>query len=138
MTEEDSKDIFKEKLDEMLGDPLLYDIKDDITIEEINSLIDLEYGRAMTITVNRADGDCYTVIVNQNGTVKDIKSAINRHFMLKMQRENGPKHISWKYVWRTYWLYFDGQKLRNDKDKLKTYGIRNNDTVCFIKRLREK
>lgn len=92
----------------------------------------------MTIEVTRADMETYTVIVNQNATVGDLKRAVKRHFELKMQREDGPKHISWKYVWKTYWLYFEGQKLKDDNKNLKEYGIRNKDQVTFVKRLKEK
>ncbi|KAK2148795.1 hypothetical protein LSH36_482g01014, partial [Paralvinella palmiformis] len=42
------------------------------------------------------------------------------------------------YIWKTYWLYFQGQKLMDDHRKIKEYGIGNKDEVTFIKRLRQK
>lgn len=133
------------------------------------------------------------VVVVQNGTVLDLKHAIQRHMTLKLSRSKGKKHISWytfilfcslhylktkwtairviesalyfliqptsftflqilakfvascrtkilvcpshslltvpvthtplysfrKYIWKRYWLYFEGQKLTEDKKQLK-------------------
>lgn len=74
----------------------------------------------------------------QNATVLDLKKAIRRFMELKQQREGGVKHVSWRYVWRTYQLVFQGEKLEDDKTRLKDYGIRNRDEVTFMKRLRKK
>ena len=38
------------------SDPLLCDLPTEITLEEINSQIALEYGQAMVVNVRRADG----------------------------------------------------------------------------------
>ncbi|XP_048728303.1 U11/U12 small nuclear ribonucleoprotein 25 kDa protein-like [Ostrea edulis] len=119
-------------------DPLLCDLPPEVTLEEINSFIALEHGQAIVVNVHRADGEVLSVVVVQNGTVLDLKHAIKRHMTLKLSRSKGKKHISWKYIWKRHWLYFDGQKLTEDKKLLKEYGIRNKDEVTFIKRLKEK
>ncbi|XP_062607585.1 U11/U12 small nuclear ribonucleoprotein 25 kDa protein-like [Saccostrea cucullata] len=119
-------------------DPLLYDLPPEVTLEEINSFIALEHGQAIVVNVRRADGEVLSVVVVQNGTVLDLKHAIKRHMTLKLARSKGKKHISWKYIWKRYWLYFEGQKLNEDKKPLKEYGIRNRDEVTFIKRLKER
>ncbi|XP_061193717.1 U11/U12 small nuclear ribonucleoprotein 25 kDa protein-like [Saccostrea echinata] len=119
-------------------DPLLYDLPPEVTLEEINSFIALEHGQAIVVNVRRADGEVLSVVVVQNGTVLDLKHAIKRHMTLKLSRSKGKKHISWKYIWKRYWLYFEGQKLNEDKKPLKEYGIRNRDEVTFIKRLKER
>lgn len=64
-------------------DPLLRDLPPDVTLDELNSLIALEHGRAMTVVVNRADGDSYSVVVEQKATVMDLKKAIKRHVTLR-------------------------------------------------------
>lgn len=131
-------DIFEEGLALMVQDPLLCDLPIQVTLEEVNSQVALEYGQAMTVRVCKADGEVMPIVVVQSATVLDLKKAICRYMELKQQREGGVKHISWKYVWRTFHLVFNGEKLEDDKRKLKDYGIRNRDEVTFLKKLRRK
>ncbi|XP_071776807.2 U11/U12 small nuclear ribonucleoprotein 25 kDa protein isoform X2 [Centroberyx gerrardi] len=114
-------DIFEEGLARLVQDPLLCDLPIQVTLEEVNSQIALEYGQAMTVRVLKADGEVMPIVVVQNATVLDLKKAICR-----------------RYVWRTYHLVFQGEKLDDDKMRLKDYGIRNRDEVTFMKRLRKK
>ncbi|KAF7646998.1 hypothetical protein LDENG_00179300 [Lucifuga dentata] len=131
-------DIFEEGLARLVQDPLLCDLPIQVTLEEVNSQIALEYGQAMTVRVLKADGEVMPIVVVQNATVLDLKKAIRRFMELKQQREGGVKLISWQYVWRTYHLVFQGEKLEDDKMRLKDYGIRNRDEVTFMKKLRKK
>lgn len=131
-------DIFEEGLALMVQDPLLCDLPIQVTLEEVNSQVALEYGQAMTVRVCKADGEVMPIVVVQSATVLDLKKAICRYMELKQQREGGVKHIGWKYVWRTFHLVFNGEKLEDDKRKLKDYGIRNRDEVTFLKKLRRK
>lgn len=119
-------------------DPLLNTLPVPFTLEEINSLVALENGQAMTVNVYRADDEIMPVIVEQTATVLDMKHAIQRYLTLKQSRENVKTKISWRYVWKTYSLFYDGQRLIDDHRKLKDYGIGNRDTVTFIKRFKEK
>lgn len=131
-------DIFEEGLALMVQDPLLCDLPIQVTLEEVNSQVALEYGQAMTVRVCKADGEVMPIVVVQSATVLDLKKAICRYMELKQQREGGVKHISWRYVWRTFHLVFNGEKMEDDKRKLKDYGIRNRDEVTFLKKLRKK
>lgn len=131
-------DIFEEGLARLVQDPLLCDLPIQVTLEEVNSQIALEYGQAMTVRIVKADGEIMPIVVVQNATVLDLKRAIRRFMELKQQREGGVKYISWRYVWRTFLLTYQGEKLEDDKIKLKDYGIRNRDEVTFMKRLRKK
>lgn len=131
-------DIFEEGLALMVQDPLLCDLPIQVTLEEVNSQVALEYGQAMTVRVCKADGEVMPIVVVQSATVLDLKKAIRRFMELKQQREGGVKHVSWKYVWRTFHLVFNGEKLEDDNRKLKDYGIRNRDEVTFLKKLRKK
>ncbi|XP_077304933.1 U11/U12 small nuclear ribonucleoprotein 25 kDa protein [Lithobates pipiens] len=131
-------DVFQEGLAMMVQDPLLCDLPIQVTLEEINSQIALEFGQAMTVNVCKADKDIMPIVVVQNATVLDLKRAIQRYIQLKHQREGGIQHVSWKYVWRTYYLAFGGEKLDQDEKSLREYGIKNRDEVCFVKRLRKK
>ncbi|XP_066432232.1 U11/U12 small nuclear ribonucleoprotein 25 kDa protein [Eleutherodactylus coqui] len=131
-------DIFQEGLAMMVQDPLLCDLPIQVTLEEINSQIALEFGQAMTVRVCKADGEVMPVVVIQNATVLDLKRAIQRYIQLKHQREGGIQHISWKYVWNTYQLSFSGEKLESDDKSLREYGIKNRDEVVFMKKLKKK
>lgn len=131
-------DIFQEGLAMIVQDPLLCDLPIQVTLEEIHSQIALEYGQAMMVKVNKADGETMPIVVVQSATVLDLKKAIQRFVQLKQSREGGIQHISWKYVWRTYLLMFNGEKLMEDRKKLKDYGIKNRDEVTFVKKLRKK
>lgn len=140
LSHQETMERIKEGLVKLTQDPLLSDLPVDVTLEEISSQIALEYGQSMTINVRRADDKLYPVVVPQAATVRDLKVAIKRHVILKLFRDTSrpQKHISWKYIWRTYWLHFDGQKLTDDRKLIKDYGIRNRDEVKFIKRLQQK
>ncbi|XP_047214670.1 U11/U12 small nuclear ribonucleoprotein 25 kDa protein-like [Girardinichthys multiradiatus] len=131
-------DIFEEGLARLVQDPLLCDLPIQVTLEEVNSQIALEYGQAMTVKVLKADGEIMPIVVVQNATVLDLKKAICRFMELKQQREGGVKYISWRYVWRTYHLVFQGEKLEDDTMRLKDYGIWNRDEVTFMKQLKKK
>lgn len=119
-------------------DPLLEDLPQEVTLEEVTSQLALEYGQAMSINVCRADGQVMRVVVVQDATVLDLKHAIKRYVKLKQKRQNGTEILSWRYVWRRYWLYFDGQKLMDDSKPLKEYGIRNKADVTFKHRLKQQ
>ena len=130
---------YKEALDEMLGDPLLADLPPDITLSELQSRITMELGQAMTIMIKRADGFIYPVIVPMNATVKDLKNEIERYVILQLTREGEEgKSISWRYIWKTYWLVFNGVKLKDLNTILRDIGLSNRSEVHFIKRLQSK
>ncbi|KAK2176123.1 hypothetical protein NP493_681g00009 [Ridgeia piscesae] len=139
LSHKEAMELFKDCLAELIvGDPLLSDLPTAVTREEVSSQIALAHGQAMTVNVRRADDHVLPVVVVNSATVHDLKRAIHRHVMLKQERENGTLHISWRYIWKSYWLYFNGEKLTKDNRPLKEYGIRNKDEVTFIKRLRPK
>ncbi|TRY89229.1 hypothetical protein DNTS_025398 [Danionella cerebrum] len=131
-------DIFENGLAMIVQDPLLCDLPIQVTLEEVNSQVALEYGQAMTVRVSKADGEIMPIVVVQSAKVQDLKKAIRRYVELKQQRKGGIEHISWRYVWRTYHLVFNGEKLDDDNKNLKDYGIRNRDEVTFMKTLRKK
>ncbi|KAH9496705.1 U11/U12 small nuclear ribonucleoprotein [Bulinus truncatus] len=122
----------------IVNDPLLRDLDPHVTLEEVNSMIALEYGQAMVVNVRRQDGEIVPIVVTQKAKVIDLKHAVKRHFTLRQIRTGGSTHISWRYIWKRYWLCFNGEKLADDNRKLKSYGIRNRDSVSFMKKLREK
>ncbi|XP_061556917.1 U11/U12 small nuclear ribonucleoprotein 25 kDa protein isoform X2 [Phycodurus eques] len=101
LTHADILDIFEEGLARLVQDPLLCDLPIQVTLEEINSQIALEYGQAMTVKVLKADGEIMPIVVVQDASVLDLKKAIRRFVVLKQQREGGVRHISWGESWKT-------------------------------------
>ncbi|KAL3891620.1 hypothetical protein ACJMK2_003874 [Sinanodonta woodiana] len=139
MNHREAMEKIKQVLNQLVtSDPLLCDLPSEVTPEEINSQIALEYGQAMVVNVRRSDDVIMPIVITQNATVLDLKHAIQRYVNLKQVREGGKQHISWRYVWKRHWLYFNSQKLTDDNKKLKDYEIRNKDEVTFVKRLKEK
>jgi U11/U12 small nuclear ribonucleoprotein 25 kDa protein len=138
----DAVDLVRKSIDSLLStDPLLSDLPTAITLDEVRSQIDLEHGQAMTVVVERHDGVSLQVIVRQKASVRDLKKAIEKATNLRLtrqeQKQKTPK-INWKYVWKTYWLHFRGQKLKSDESQLHDYHIHNGDRIGFIKRLKIK
>ena len=134
-------DIVKQSLDRLLAaDALLNDLPSSVTLEEVNSLVALEHGQAMNVIVEKEDGSSFTVIIHQRATVGDLKKAIERAITLKMvrQHQQHSPRISWKYVWKTYWLVAHGIKLKKDYQFVKEFSIKSNDCVSFIRRLKDK
>ncbi|XP_015667476.1 U11/U12 small nuclear ribonucleoprotein 25 kDa protein [Protobothrops mucrosquamatus] len=123
----------------LVRDPLLCDLPAQVTPEEIGSQVALEYGQAMTVRVRRVDAPeaPMPVVVVQSASVLELKKALRRFVQLRQERQGGARHISWRHVWRTYSLTFGGEKLADDRKKLREYGIRNRDEVSFVKRLRQ-
>uniref|UniRef100_L7M6D3 SNRNP25 ubiquitin-like domain-containing protein n=1 Tax=Rhipicephalus pulchellus TaxID=72859 RepID=L7M6D3_RHIPC len=120
------------------NDPLLNNLHPEVTTDELKLYLALEHGQAMSLVVHKANGDYYTVVVEQKATVLDLKKAIRRHVTLRMARKGVKRVLSWKYVWKTYWLSFDGELLKEDKALLRDFGIRNNSQLTFVKRLHER
>lgn len=45
--------------------------------------------------------------------------------------------ISWRYIWRTYFLEFNGIILDDDNQLLSHYNIRNKSVLGFVKRTKK-
>jgi U11/U12 small nuclear ribonucleoprotein SNRNP25 len=97
-------------------------------------------GSALTIKVIRGDGEAVKVVVERQGaTVGHLKRAIQRQVALNLLRDTGrDRSISWRYVWKTYWLSYEGDKLKDDNALLINLGIVNKASVNFVKRYRDK
>lgn len=109
----------------------------DVTLDEINAQIAVEYGQSMTVFVQRGDGEEIPVIVKQGvSRVMDLKRALKQHMTLKFQRSGENAKISWRHIWRTHWLSFNGVKLIDDKEFLQKYGIVNKSVLMFVKKMK--
>ncbi|XP_065919295.1 U11/U12 small nuclear ribonucleoprotein 25 kDa protein-like [Dysidea avara] len=130
--------LVKNGIQELLSDPILSDLDVDISVEELQDVLHLEQGKAITLYLRRFDDSILPIVVLQGATVGDLKKAIQRYVIRKHVKEGGTPFISWRYVWKTYWLVYDKQKLADDSVKLTSYGITNRDEISFLKRLRRE
>uniref|UniRef100_A0A8B9UMA2 Small nuclear ribonucleoprotein U11/U12 subunit 25 n=1 Tax=Anas zonorhyncha TaxID=75864 RepID=A0A8B9UMA2_9AVES len=125
-------ELFQAALARLVQDPLLCDLPPQVTPEEIGSQVALEYGQAMTVRVCKADGETMPVVVVQNATVLELKKALRRHVQLRQARQGAlPRSpaalplnlfcffLPRKYIWRTYHLTYAGEKLADDRKKLR-------------------
>ncbi|KOM44810.1 hypothetical protein LR48_Vigan06g011600 [Vigna angularis] len=119
-------------LTNLLDDPILSDVPKNPTLADVDTLISLELGSAMRISVLKLDGSTLDVIVMNSATVKDLKLAIKRKVNDMEQSGMGHRHISWKHVWANYCLSYHNNKLLDDNDALQNFGVRNNSQVCSL------
>lgn len=75
------------------------------------------------------------MIVKQNANVKNLKESIQNYYKIKHTKNpsQGTTHINWKYVWKTYGLIFDNEKLIDNNKSLRDYGIVNNSQLNFYR-----
>ncbi|CAJ0756039.1 6067_t:CDS:2 [Entrophospora sp. SA101] len=140
-------------LQELFKDPLLSDLTktntpESLTIEEVDTLIALELGTAFEIIIERGLIESLVLVVRQNATVHDIKKLIsikverelesqkkapNSYDKLKKNKNSNQKRdnrkISWKYIWKSYCLIFEGKLLLDDKVHIQELGIRTLSTI---------
>ncbi|KAF0890965.1 hypothetical protein E2562_005077 [Oryza meyeriana var. granulata] len=110
----------------LLDDPILTDVPRKPSLADVDTLINLELGSAMRITVVKLDGTSFDVAVLNTATVKDLKMAIRKKINEIEQQQMGHRHISWKHIWDNYCLTHQTEKLIDDNSVLSSHGIRNN------------
>ncbi|KAI7854182.1 hypothetical protein BDC45DRAFT_508854 [Circinella umbellata] len=139
MTEKDKDNAFeqqlKERLETLLKDELLSDISTSTTIEQVNTLIDIEKGHAYRITIDRGPLNSLSLVVSQGTSVRDIKRLIQTTIS---HTTNTNRKISWKYIWQSHCLLFNGQRLLNDNAVVSQLGISQGSILKFSKLAFEK
>lgn len=67
----------------------------------------------------------------------DLKKSIERKMTLHLKRAGEKTIISWKRIWKTYWLSCNGNKMKHNNDLISNY-VENNSKIVFVKQFREK
>ncbi|KAL6524886.1 hypothetical protein OROMI_030479 [Orobanche minor] len=118
----------------LLNDPILADVPKKPSLSDVDTLINLELGSAMRITILKLDGTSFEVVMMNSATVKDLKLAIKKKVNDMEESSMGHRHIScvMKHVWSNFCLSCHNEKLLDDNASLQDYGIRNNSQVQFI------
>ncbi|KAM0893175.1 hypothetical protein ACQ4PT_025268 [Festuca glaucescens] len=114
----------------LLDDPVLADVpRKPSSLGDVDTLINLELGSAMRMTVVKLDNTQFDVAVLNTATVKDLKLAVRKKITEIEQGQMGHRHISWKHIWENYCLTHQNEKLIDDNSVLSSQGIRNNSKV---------
>ncbi|CAG9767763.1 unnamed protein product [Ceutorhynchus assimilis] len=139
LSHEDLLEITQSSIKRLVAsDSLLSDLPVDVTPEEVLAQIAVAQGQSITVTILRYTESPLSVVIPQRQTtVLDLKKAIRRHFFLKQQRQKSKTKVSWRYIWRTFWLQniANGKILDNDKQLVNFYGVANRSELRFVKRV---
>ncbi|TXG69370.1 hypothetical protein EZV62_004305 [Acer yangbiense] len=73
------------------------------------------------------------VYVPRNATVEELKQAIEEVFTLSPTEGQGM--ISWTHVWGHFCLCYEGQKLVNDKARIRDFNIKDGDQLKFTRHM---
>ncbi|KAL1500854.1 hypothetical protein ABEB36_006278 [Hypothenemus hampei] len=141
LSHEDLLEITQSSIKRLIAsDPLLSDLPADVTPEEVLAQIAVIQGQSITVVVQRySETPISVVIPRQNTSVLDLKKAIQRHFSLKQQRQKSKTKISWRYIWRAYWLQniSNGRILKINKELVSNYGVVNRSELRFVKKVKK-
>ncbi|KAL6011814.1 hypothetical protein ACLOJK_002280 [Asimina triloba] len=113
-------------LSALLHDPVLSDVPQKPSLSDVETLISLELGSAMKISLLKMDGTSFDVAVLNSASVKDLKLAIKKKVEETVQSQMGHRHISWRHIWANFCLAYQNEKLIDDNSLLQDFGIRNN------------
>ncbi|EOY15154.1 Ubiquitin-like superfamily protein isoform 1 [Theobroma cacao] len=116
----------------LLDDPILADVPKKPTLSDVDTLISLELGSAMRISILKLDGTSFDIAVMNSATVKDLKLAIKKKVIEFEQSKMGHRHISWRHVWANFCLAHHNEKLLDEGAALQDFGVRNNSQVQFV------
>jgi U11/U12 small nuclear ribonucleoprotein SNRNP25 len=122
-------------------DPLLGDLHGQhLTSESVQALLAFETGPGIRVYLKREDGSSLRIDIKKSETVGGLKKRIQTETEreLSIQQEGRVPKISWKYVWRSNVIGFEGTKLTDDQARLKDVGITNHSEISFVKKLRDK
>lgn len=84
----------------------------------------------LRLSILKLDGSCFDVQISRTATVSELKLAVEKIFSQSPKEE-----ISWSHVWGHFCLCYEGHKLLNDKESLRTLAIKDGDQLQFIRHL---
>eukprot|EP00899_Mesostigma_viride_P020343 jgi/Mesvir1/2830/Mv13922-RA.1 len=86
---------YPDKLKRLLDHPLLADVSREPTMDEIDTLIAVETGSALVVTVRKLDGTTLEVPVRHTATVHDLIVAVQKAVQRRTLASHGRRYISW-------------------------------------------
>eukprot|EP00240_Pyramimonas_obovata_P007783 CAMPEP_0118922494 /NCGR_PEP_ID=MMETSP1169-20130426/1406_1 /TAXON_ID=36882 /ORGANISM="Pyramimonas obovata, Strain CCMP722" /LENGTH=153 /DNA_ID=CAMNT_0006863377 /DNA_START=168 /DNA_END=629 /DNA_ORIENTATION=+ len=119
---------------DLLQDPLLSDLSQDVRIHEVEACIASELGTSITLHIKRLDGETFDVVLPQAADVKMLMSTIQRAI-----ERTACRRIHWRYTWERYCLvHVKGSqrtRLLDESKHLEDYGIQSGDQVVWARNL---
>ncbi|KAL3683969.1 hypothetical protein R1sor_001991 [Riccia sorocarpa] len=86
---------FEPLLKALLEDPVLSDVPKKPTLFDIETLLGVEQGSAMKLTILKIDNTTFDVAVLNTATVRDLKAAVQKKVDSVEESQLGHRHISW-------------------------------------------
>ncbi|KAL2613562.1 hypothetical protein R1flu_025254 [Riccia fluitans] len=117
----------------LLEDPILSNVPKKPTLAYIETLIAVEQGSAMKLTILKMDNTTFDVAVLNTATVRDLKAAIQKQVDSMEENQLGHRHISWRHVWGNFCLVYNHEQLLNDDTMLREFSMKNNDQLQFTR-----
>ncbi|KAL5249252.1 hypothetical protein ACHWQZ_G018194 [Mnemiopsis leidyi] len=121
-------------LQDILGDPLLADLPEDVDTEDVRCQIARAKGHVIDLTLVRPGDNKMRVSVLHNARVSDLQRIVTK--AIKRSTPDLPRAYSWRSLWKRYNLTVGSIKLSDRNKMLVHYGVKNNDLVTFSKRVR--
>jgi len=59
-------------------DPLLSDLPENVTVEEVKELIAVEHGHSITLFLDREALETVKLVIVNNSTIEDLKTSIGK------------------------------------------------------------
>ncbi|XP_021639716.2 uncharacterized protein LOC110634875 isoform X1 [Hevea brasiliensis] len=87
----------------------------------------------LKLSILKLDGSSFDVHVGKNATVAELKQAVEEVF--SSSPKEGQGKISWSHVWGHFCLSYGDQKLINDKAYIRTFGIKDDDQLQFVRHM---
>ncbi|KAL8514864.1 hypothetical protein ACS0TY_013811 [Phlomoides rotata] len=78
----------------LLTDPVLADVPKKPSLSDVDTLINLELGSAMRITIRKLDSTSFEVVMMNSASVKDLKLAVKKKVNEMEESKMGHRHIS--------------------------------------------
>ncbi|KAI9308020.1 hypothetical protein BJ944DRAFT_237372 [Cunninghamella echinulata] len=123
LIEKDKLNDLETQLENLLKDPLLSDISNKSSLEEIDQCLAIELNQAYKIQIQRDPLPPINIIIHQSSTVRDLKIS----FQQEWEKQNNKRKVSWKYIWRTYCLQLCQQQQQQQREFL----LLNNDEAII-------
>lgn len=116
----------------LLDDPVLADVPKNASLADIDTLISVDLGSAMKLSIVKMDNTIIDVAVPNNARLRDLKVVVEKKVNAMEQAKLGHRHISWRHVWKNYCFCYLNQKLIDDFAYLQGFGIKNNCQISFV------
>ncbi|KXN68109.1 hypothetical protein CONCODRAFT_86638 [Conidiobolus coronatus NRRL 28638] len=122
------------ELEDLLKDPLLSDINQFTSLNQVKHLIQLERGNLIKLTLLRGSLQAIELSLNEFSTLEELKKLIQLHIASQLNSTRSNLKINWKFTWnRNKLSTLRGLELEGDKNTLRQLGIKNNDMIKFVK-----